>query len=278
MNHAVLARHVGTATGPLLLAVVLGAALALSSGIALAATIRCKSNQTCVGTREADLLKGTDGKNVMRGRGGKDTLRGRGDTDRLEGGADNDTLAGGGGGDIYWFAGNAWGRDTIVDDIGTGSANSLYFSSPDPSSSDFPPVTDDLTITLSPDSTKPEVVTGSGTSSVNWSEALLFTTVLGGEDDDTITGDDASNSIAGGRGADTIDGGESRDNLFGSGFGSGPEGAADADSLSGGGGNDEIVVMDGAGGDIVDCGDGDDLVWADAGDIIAANCEFVTGF
>ena len=280
-------------TRPVLLAAVLGIALALSDGIALAATIRCRSNETCVGTREADVLKGTAGENTMFGRRGDDTLRGLdkrdalygeagsdtlsggGDQDWLDGGAGSDTLAGGGDHhDIYHFAGNAWGRNTVVDDA--SPPNSIYFA---PSNIDFAPVTDDLTIDLIPDPGRPEVTIANGTSVVDCSGPLLFGTVNGGEGDDTITGDNGANSIAGDLGADTIDGGGGDDHIYGAYFASGPAGAADADSIRGGGGNDEIVVMDGTGGDTVDCGEGDqDFVWADAGDNIAANCEFQTGF
>ncbi len=264
-------------TRPFLLAVVLGIALALSGGVTLAATIRCKSNQTCVGTREADLLKGTDGKNTMRGRGGKDTQRGGGDQDWLDGGAGSDTLAGGGGGgDVYQFSGNAWGRDTVVDN---GTSNSLWFAPPNSDEFDFAPVTDDLTITLVPDPEKPEVTTAGGASTVDWSGAVHFGYVIGGEGDDTITGDDAANYIWGALGADTIDGGGGNDRIYGGNTGGGFNGSAYAETVQGGGGNDEIHVKDGAGGDTVDCGEGDhDLVWADAGDDIAANCEFQTGF
>ncbi|MEU1406286.1 hypothetical protein ABZ471_28650 [Streptomyces sp. NPDC005728] len=45
------------------------------------------------------------------------------------------------------------------------------------------------------------------------------------------------------------------------------------DSVSTNGGNDVIGVQDNAGGDSVDCDGGTDLVFADPGDTIAANCE-----
>ncbi len=88
-------------TRPFLLAAVLGSALALSGGVALAATVQCRSNQTCTGTHRADVLKGTAGENTMFGRRGDDTLRGLGKRDVLYGEAGSDTLSGGGDGDHH---------------------------------------------------------------------------------------------------------------------------------------------------------------------------------
>lgn len=45
------------------------------------------------------------------------------------------------------------------------------------------------------------------------------------------------------------------------------------DNVTTGSGGDTIGVSDGVGNDTVDCGDGSDLVFRDAGDNIAANCE-----
>ena len=55
-------------------------------------------------------------------------------------------------------------------------------------------------------------------------------------------------------------------------------GTGGADTISAGAGNDIIHVNDGAGDDVVDCGDpflgtDDDTVNYDQGDQIAANCE-----
>jgi Ca2+-binding RTX toxin-like protein len=119
------------------------AALMLSSGVALAATITCQAGVDCVGTRKADDLKGTAGKDHIYGRRGGDILRGLGEFDELHGqygkdrlfggpekdfligGPGNDAL-GGGGGDDWYFFGDNWGKDTITDDA--NSANSILIA------------------------------------------------------------------------------------------------------------------------------------------------------
>jgi Ca2+-binding RTX toxin-like protein len=71
----------------------------------------------------------------------------------------------------------------------------------------------------------------------------------------TLSGSAAGNRILGADGPDRIEGGAGRD------------------TLSGMGGNDTLDALDAAGGDRVDCGEGDDAALADAGDGVAAGCE-----
>ena len=74
--------------------------------------------------------------------------------------------------------------------------------------------------------------------------------ILGNEGDDTITGD---------RGNDTINGGPGDDTIFGN---------LDGDIIDGDEGDDRIQVV-GGGFDRVSCGDGNDIVFADATDEVA---------
>jgi Ca2+-binding RTX toxin-like protein len=214
------------------------AALMLSSGMALAATITCQAGVDCLGTRKADDLKGTAGKDHIYGRRGGDILRGLGEFDELHGqsgkdrlfggpevdfligGPGNDAL-GGGGDDDWYFFGDNWGKDTITDDA--TSANSILMRD---IGTGTPFVTDNLIIDLRT-SEEPEVQNVSGTSTIDW-EGNAINEVDGGAGDDEITGNELANMLFGGPGEDT---------LFGR------------------GGDDEIIAMDGSPDDTVDCGE-----------------------
>jgi hemolysin type calcium-binding protein len=115
--------------------------------------------------------------------------------------------------------------------------------------------------------------------------------LAGGGGDDRIAGRGGDDRIAGGDGADDLDGGAGRDRLTG---GRGEDtltGGAGRDVLDGGAGDDRLtdtagatVVRTGAGHDTVDVRDGrgddrvdcppssDAVVYADAGDRVAATC------
>ncbi|ADB51486.1 calcium-binding protein [Conexibacter woesei] len=83
--------------------------------------------------------------------------------------------------------------------------------------------------------------------------------VTGGDEGNVISGSDAANVLQGGGGEDRLTGGRGRD------------------TLAGRGGNDTLDALDGAGGDRLDCSDGADVAYADAGDVLAAGtCERVT--
>ncbi len=96
----------------LLLAVV-GAALALAAGTALAATIQCTTGEVhtiCYGTEQSDSIRGSGSADDIDAKGGDDTVYGAGDGDAIFGREGNDTLDGGSGGDF--ITGEA-GNDTI---------------------------------------------------------------------------------------------------------------------------------------------------------------------
>ena len=258
-------RYLGRRQAALLL-MAMAAALMVSGGVALAATITCKSDGKCFGTENADILNGTGGNNYMYGLGGGDTLKGRdghdelygqGGGDKLFGGPDIDFLIGGpgndelhggdGASDYYWF-GDGWGNDSITDS--TTSPNGVDFRE-QPNAKPPVLVTEDLTIRLN-SGAGPEVKNESGTDTVDWDDSVI-TSVYGGSGDDKITGNlFANNNIRGFSGKDTIFGGF---------------------------GNDTIHVGDSSGGDKVDCGEGifgvvdHDTVYYDPKDTISTNCE-----
>ena len=217
-----------------------GAALMLSSAVALAVERQCEAydpiveSGTCFGTDGPDTLLGTRDRNLMYGRGGGDVLKGFGDTDGLNGEAGSDRLLGGAGadsllpgpgddtsaggvdGDLYSFEENNWGKDTIQD---RDAGNRVHFD-----------VGVDLTIRLISDPARPEVRNEAGTSTVNWDGNVITRVTSQSSGDDKIYGNAAANHV------DSFAGG-GNDEVFGR------------------AGNDSINVADGAAGDFVACGE-----------------------
>jgi hypothetical protein len=239
----------------ILLLVTIAAALVVASGVALAITKDCPTYNPntnkgkCIGTNEADTLRGTETTNYMEGRGGPDTLRGSGSLDFLAGGPGRDALKGGSGGDNYFYPEGNWGNDVITD---------TAISSSDPTVGNlvsFGGVAAGLTINLKSDPASPEVKETLGTRTINW-DGDVINIAYGGSGSDAITGNEAVNYIRGSTGGDSISGRE---------------------------GNDLIVVSDdNAGGDTVDCGEnagGDavspdnDTVRYNSSDTLPVNCE-----
>jgi Ca2+-binding RTX toxin-like protein len=87
--------------------------------------------------------------------------------------------------------------------------------------------------------------------------------ISGAGGDDTIEGLDGNDQLYGDSGDDTLGGGKGRDYL---------SGGRGVDTLEGGPSNDRLIAIDRKSGDIVDCGQGDDRAFVDAGDIVT-NCE-----
>lgn len=86
-----------------LLVAVMALALAVASGVALAATVNCTGGD-CEGTNKADTMNGTSGADYMRGKGGDDLMRGK-DDDEMEGDQGADTIKAGDGDDSYLWGG-----------------------------------------------------------------------------------------------------------------------------------------------------------------------------
>lgn len=81
-----------------LLLAVMGAALLLGTGVALAAAVSgTQGNDTLRGTRQADQIYGLNGNDTLYGRSGSDELYGGAGNDNLYGAAQNDELYGGSG-------------------------------------------------------------------------------------------------------------------------------------------------------------------------------------
>lgn len=271
----------------LFVAVSIAAALVVASGVAWAANLSCpnRTGTLCVGTDSKDTMTGGDRRaDDMRARGGADEMRGRGNADSmlgqpggdtvlgqdgpdalsggpgadtvgggkgkdsLSGGEGPDALSGGSADDTYTFVINDWGNDTITD--ATNSDN-------DPFTGNFAvfgfpkPLTTRLTIDLTSHANSPEVQNGTLSSKVNWSNNAIDGVYVESITDDTINGNASANQLI-------AKGGEDSD-----------------DTVNAGAGDDWISVSDFAGGDTVDCGEGFDTVFFEAGDTltIPANCE-----
>jgi len=237
------------------------AALVMACGVAWAASISCpnRAGSLCVGTNNKDTMTGRnrademrarDGADLLRARGGNDTLFGQDGPDTLNGGPEKDTLSGGKGkdalkggnsDDIYDFAINDWGNDTITDatnsDTDPLTGNFAQFGFPNQ-------LTTRITINLTSSANSPEVSNGTFTGTVNWSNNAIDGVYVDSITDDTINGNAAANQL-------TAKGGEDSD-----------------DTINAGAGNDWISVSDFAGGDTVTCGDGSDQVFFDTGDTL----------
>ncbi len=79
--------------------------LTMASGMAIAATIDCVADETCIGTPQRDTINGTADSDRMEGRGGGDTLNGDAGEDEMTGGVGADRVAGGPGDDDFVWGG-----------------------------------------------------------------------------------------------------------------------------------------------------------------------------
>lgn len=185
----------------------------------------------------ADLVSGGDGNDDVRGDNGADRLSGDGGNDTLSGGNDDDVLAGGAGADK--LAGDG-GRDTA----------------------DYAGRTNPLAITIDDQADDGELGEGDYVSTES---------VIGGTNNDKITGGAANEQLFGEGGADTIRGGDGNDAISG---GEGKDrlwGNRGVDTVDGGAGDDRLDGRD-ATAETLRCGAGKDEAWADKADR-PANCE-----
>ena len=167
-----------------------------------------------------DILTGNSAANVLNGAGGADTLDGGDGPDQLTGGAGNDLLIGGLDSDVYLFdADGALGSDTLNETSG-GGLDWLDFSA-----------TAGQSIVFSLASTGVQVVNSKLTLTLNSSSQ--FENIIGGNKNDTLTGNDFANILVGLGGNDVLNGGGDRDLLFG---------GTGIDSLSGGDDDDLLIA------------------------------------
>jgi Ca2+-binding RTX toxin-like protein len=107
---------------------VMGVALILASGVALAASIACSGGE-CLGTEGDDSMTGTDGYDLMYGLGGNDNMFGHFGNDDMFGGSGDDFLLGD---EDYDFPDTFLGNDTLYggpgnDDLRGGFGNDKIY-------------------------------------------------------------------------------------------------------------------------------------------------------
>jgi Ca2+-binding RTX toxin-like protein len=147
---------------------------------------------------------GTNANEHILGNGGGDNINGGGGSDIIEGGAAGDNLHGGAGNDYIegGAAGNSMFGDSGNDTLGYSQATSGVVLS---------------------------LVSGNGSGGAQGDHFSGFENVVGSNFNDTITGNDAANILAGLAGNDILNGGKGDDILIG---------GAGADALNGGNGFD----------------------------------------
>jgi Ca2+-binding RTX toxin-like protein len=245
-------------------------------------------NDTIKGGAGADTLYGLAGNDIMDGEAGADTLHGGDGDDTLNGGADVDTLNGGAGNDT--LKGGA-GNDFLNGDAGDDLIDEGEWEDA---------VTDPMTPVQVNDGAGDDVINGgagynklsyAGRTGAIVAEMCNDTTdlvgestacpvlsskdtivnishLVGGEEDDTLTGTAQVDLIEGGAGNDTINGGASNDRLYGDADDDIVNGEAGDDHIEGGAGEDVLN------GDSGSTNSGEDICVSDGTDTVAAaNCE-----
>ena len=272
-------------------------------------------NDLIDGGRAGDRLEGDEGDDVIKGDAGNDHLYGRDGNDKLDAGSGNDELLGEAGNDelvggngVDTFDGGP-GDDVIraADDspdtvnCGEGS-DTVYVEVDAPARDVLSGCETVVAIPAEPDSDTTAVITIRGTRNP---DRLIGTAgddsifgrggadriygmagndyvdgdanddrLHGGDGDDTIAGRKGHDTIWGDAGNDRITGDRGRDRILGGAGNDTIYGNYDADTIEGGSGNDRINVVHG-GNDVVACGPGSDVVFADPRDRVAGDCESV---
>ena len=272
-------------------------------------------NDLIDGGRAADRLEGGNGEDVIFGRAAKDSLSGDVGYDRLDGGSGPDALQGGegndelvGGSDVDILDGGPGddsirAADAFADDVRCGPGNDTVYVEADAPQRDVLSECE-LVVPVAPeldnDGELLRVIRGTDGDDVLLGGSAIDSIfgrdgndrlfAKGGDDyvdgeagndelhggsgddvmagrrgSDEIHGDAGNDRITGDRGSDRIFGGGGRDTIFGN---------FDRDRIDGGPGNDRINVVHGD-HDVVICGPGEDMVFADSADAVSRDCEKV---
>lgn len=174
----------------------------------------------------SDNLAGNAGANLLEGNGGNDRLEGRAGDDTLLGGSGNDRLEGGNGAD---YLDGGTGNDTL---IGGGLGDTLNGGSGRDTAN-----YSDATIRLVLDM----VNQGANTGWAKDDTLISIENVTGGDFNDRILANSASNRLDGGKGNDTIEGRGGNDTLYGRAGNDILKGGAGNDRMTGNSGNDTFV-------------------------------------
>ena len=191
-----------------------------------------QGNDTLIGSVLNDILRGRDGDDVLQGGDGADTLEGDRGADSLIGGPGNDALWSDSS-DILIDGGE--GTDILVVEPQSGNVNI------DLGASGIERINNNVSVQDR----------GPGNDTYDASTAAVGTDIYAGWGDDTLIGGDFNDVLRGQDGDDTIVGGPGNDTIVG---------AEGADAMSGGIGNDRFTTVNIKEGDTVNGGDGTDTV------------------
>ena len=192
------------------------------------------------GNAGADVVEGGIGGDTLSGGLGGDTIRGGDDDDSIDGGEDADVLDGGAGNEFF---DDGPGDDTIAGGPGNdtwraGTGRDSFAGGDGNDEAEYDARTTAVTITL--DGQADDGESGEG-------DNADVEDASGGAGNDRIVGNAAGNTLIGNGGDDSIFAGAAQDRVEGN------------------EGNDTIDTRDGD-YDSVDCGTGNDVVFADLGD------------
>jgi Ca2+-binding RTX toxin-like protein len=254
-----------------------------------------------------DSIKGDAGRDRLYGSYGNDTVDGGSSDDYLSASYGSDEVIGGPGEDeILGGTGNDEIRaaDDSVDHVDCGPGKDTVYVE------DTAPDRDDLrncetVVRVPPEPATDAPSTASNIFGTPGNDVLLGTpandSLFGSDGDDSLFGEDGNDYVDGENGNDTLRGGNGDDEIHGRNDNDlilgGPgndditgdrgndtingedgddtiNGNLDDDVIEGAAGNDRINAV-GGGLDRVSCGDGADVVFADVGDEVNANCEDV---
>ncbi|MBM7852910.1 Ca2+-binding RTX toxin-like protein [Methylopila capsulata] len=235
-------------------------------------------NDTLNGAGGSDVLSGGVGADQLNGGVGSDTLYGGADGDALNGGDEDDVIYGdagadlltGGFGDDYLVGGvdndvfafsEGFGRDTVVESVGTGT-DSIRFT-PDISGADvsFRVIGDDLVVSVGEDQVTIQDQYAAGTGAQARVERVTFQD--GSSTVSLTTPNAAWLTVNGTAAGDSLDGSIFNDKLNGLGGADYLNGALGADTLSGGTGADTLYGGEGA--DVLSGGAASDLLYGQGG-------------
>ena len=203
------------------------------------------------GDDKSNLIVGTPGNDRIDAKGGNDTVKGGDGNDVITLGAGNDIGFGGDGDDTFAILTANPGADGRDEYHGGAGIDTL----------DFSLVTSEIEIDLSgfPSRYGPDRITG-------------IENILGGKDDDAISGNSVDNFLAGNEGRDQLRGEDGDDKLDGGIGNDFLNGGNDRDTLLGGDGNDLLTggrghdqLFGGKGDDNLFGGDGNDILMGGAG-------------
>ena len=201
-------------------------------------------NDTVTGGAGRDGIVAGPGNDRVSGNEGDDRIQGNDGDDRLYGNDGNDDIDGGKGNDVV--LGGA-GVDRLLGSTG-----------------------DDYLIGLTGND---QLVGGPGRDKVDGDGGNDL--LRGNSGSDWLNGKTGNDVAYGGTGNDWLRGFTGNDLLVGEAGNDLLNGGLGKDRLYGGVGNDIFRADDGKGGDYVNCGSGWDLVYANPGDIVTKDCEFV---